>query len=50
MAPEVGVLGVGVGVKGEEEDVITAVEDILRAVAVMVVDVEDGDLFELAGV
>src|SRR4029078_8246668 len=43
VAPEVGVLGVGFGVEGDEEDVAAGVEDVLGAVAVVVVDVEDGD-------
>ena len=45
VAPEVGVLGVGVGVEGGEEDIAAVVEDVLRAVAVVVVDIKDGDTF-----
>jgi len=43
VAPEVGVLRVGVSVQGEEEDVRSGVEDVLGAVAVVVVEVEDGE-------
>ena len=48
-AAEVGVRAVGVAVEGEEEDVRAGVEDVLGAVAVVVVDVDDGDALAVAG-
>src|SRR5690606_38333774 len=43
MAEEEGIFGHGVAVKVENLHVTAPVEDLLRAIAVMVVDIEDGD-------
>src|SRR6187551_699646 len=43
-APEEGIVGCWVGMDRGEGDVGAAVEDVLRSVAVMVVDIEDRDL------
>ena len=43
MAPVKGIVGARVGVDRGEEDVRIPIEDILRPVAVMIVDIEDRD-------
>ena len=43
MAPEVRIIHARIGVDGGEEDVAARPEDILRAIAVMIIDIEDRD-------
>ena len=43
MAPEIGIVHPRIGVDRDEQDVAAGVEDVLGAVAVMIVDVEDRD-------
>ena len=43
MAPEEGIVGRGIGVDRGEEDIFAAGENVLRAVAVVIVDVEYRD-------
>src|SRR3546814_2429626 len=50
VAPIEGIVGARVGVDRGEEDARIRVEDVLRAVAVVIVDVEDRDRAEAAAV
>ena len=43
MAPVEGIIGGGIGVDRDEQHVAPRIEDVLRAVAMMIIDVEDGD-------